>query len=58
MLNEKKMTKQAYHPEEWLLKKPNIPSFSPNRRPLLHFLRLRRMSEPNQFDICDEYPNG
>jgi hypothetical protein len=24
----------------------------------LHFLRLRRMSEPNQFDICDEYPNG
>jgi len=27
MSNEKMMTKQAYHLEEWLLKKPNISSF-------------------------------
>ena len=37
----KKMTKQAYHFEERLLKKPNIPSFH-----YCIFLR-RRMREPN-----------
>jgi hypothetical protein len=47
------MTKQAYHLEERLLKKAFNSSFH-----YCIFLRLRRMSEPNEVRYLDENQDG